>query len=159
PPQIGEIMALLEQVSERWAPSAAETRSWMASQAHDPAVMERLYDTTLPAMQVINAIGRLEPVNGVGLSRATRLPKGSISKITQRLVAQKLVRKKSVPNNKKEVRFQLTPLGRDLAELNRAFDQQMERGFVRFLQRYTSAEMEFVIRLLRDLAQTSFLET
>ena len=157
-PQIAEILALLGQVSERWQPGAAETKRWMVSRARNPVVADLLLDATIPAMQVLDAIGRLEPVNGITISRETRIPKGSVSKITQRLSAQKLIRKKSRPNNKKEVLFQLTPLGRELAQVHRAFDQQMERGFVRFLQRYQPDELQFLIRLLGDLAQASFLE-
>ena len=42
--------------------------------------------------------------------------------------------------------------------LHAAFDQQMERGFTRFLQRYQPEELQFLIRLLHDLAQASFLD-
>jgi DNA-binding MarR family transcriptional regulator len=117
-----------------------------------------LFDSTPAALQVIDAIGRLEPVNGASLSRETGLPKGSVSKITRRLAARKLVRKKPAPGSKKEVLFQLTEVGRELAQLHRAFDQQMERGFVRFLQRYRAAELELLIRVLRDFTEASFLD-
>ena len=51
----------------------------------------------------------------------------------------------------------LTLLGRELYEAHSAFDEQMERGFIQFLQRYTDEELGFIVRLLDDVSVTSFL--
>ena len=158
PALIAEILLRLGQVTERLEPNDLETKRWMASNARNPAVAEMLQDSTPMTFQIIDAIGRLEPVNGITISRETRIPKGSVSKITRRLIARKLIRKKLLPNNKKEVLFLLTPLGRELFQVHRAFDQQMERGFTRFLQRYQPEELQFLIRVLHDLTRASFLD-
>jgi len=158
PALIAEILLRLGQVTERLEPNDLETKRWMANNARNPAVAEMLQDSTPMTFQIIDAIGRLEPVNGITISRETRIPKGSVSKITRRLIARKLIRKKLLPNNKKEVLFLLTPLGRELFQVHRAFDQQMERGFTRFLQRYQPEELQFLIRVLHDLTQASFLD-
>jgi len=68
-----------------------------------------------------------------------------------------VVNKESLPNNKKEVLFRTTPLGHELFLAHRAFDEHMERGFVRFLQKYSAEELNFLIRLLQDVVDTSFL--
>jgi DNA-binding MarR family transcriptional regulator len=158
PALIAEILLRLGQVTERLEPNDLETKRWMASNARNPAVAEMLQDSTPMTFQIIDAIGRLEPVNGITISREARIPKGSVSKITRRLIARKLIRKKLLPNNKKEVLFLLTPLGRELFQVHRAFDQQMQRGFTRFLQRYQPEELQFLIGVLHDLTQASFLD-
>ncbi len=53
--------------------------------------------------------------------------------------------------------FRLTPLGRELFQAHRAFDEQMERGFVRFLQRYRPDELRLLARVLHDAIEASFL--
>jgi len=157
-PLVVEILQQLGRVTERLAPSDQDTKRWMAANARNPVVAGMLQDSTPMTFQIIDAIGRLEPVNGITISRETRIPKGSVSKITRRLITRKLIRKQRLPHNKKEVLFALTPLGRELFQVHRAFDQQMERGFTRFLQRYQPEELKFILRLLDDLARASFLD-
>ena len=79
--------------------------------------------------------------------------------MTRRLVAKKLVTTESLPNNRKEILFRLTPLGRDVCLFHRAFDERMERGFLRFLQHYEASELQVLVRVLRDAAHASFLQT
>jgi DNA-binding MarR family transcriptional regulator len=155
---IAEILALLAVVSDRLEPGTGDMKHWMAGQTDNPAILEILQDSTLITLRVVDAIGRLEPVNGITISRETRIPKGSVSKITRRLIGQKLARKKPRANNKKEVLFALTPLGQELYQVHRAFDAQMEAGFVRFLQRYEARDLRFLTRLLEDMRQASFLD-
>jgi DNA-binding MarR family transcriptional regulator len=108
-------------------------------------------------LRVIDAIGRLEPVNGITISAQFHIPKGTVSKVTRRLIASKLVSAESLPNNRKEVLFRLTPLGRELFEVYRAFDEQMERGFIQFLRRYSAEELRLLLRVLGEAADASFL--
>jgi DNA-binding MarR family transcriptional regulator len=155
---ITEIMDLLSKASEKLEPENRETKQWMVQNARNPKVAEILLDSSWMTLRVVDAIGKLEPVNGITISKQYKIPKGSVSKTTRRLIAQKLITKETLPNNKKEVLFRLTPLGRDLFEVHRAFDQQMERGFVRFLQKYDSDQLHFLALLLQDVIETSFLE-
>jgi DNA-binding MarR family transcriptional regulator len=156
-PVIQEIMALLSQVARKLEPENTETRQWMIQHCHDPVIVELLQEMTLMTGRVVDAIGQMEPVNGITISKQFRIPKGSVSKITRRLLSNKLIQKESLPHNKKEVLFRLTPLGRELFDVHRAFDRQMERGFIQFLQRYEADELRFVVQILQDILETSFL--
>lgn len=152
-----EVLALLSQITARFASEEHEEWQWLARQSHDPQVVEILRDTTVTGLRVIDAIGRLEPVNGATIATQFRIPKGTVSKVARRLVARKLVGVESLPNNRKEILFRLTPLGRELFEVHRAFDEQMERGFLQFLRRYDASELRLLVRVLRDATEASFL--
>src|SRR5260370_11610720 len=99
----------------------------------------------------------MEPVNDNTISVTFRVPKGTVSKITRRLMAKNLIRTEPLPNNKKEILFRLAPLGRDVFHVHRAFDEQMERGFLRFLQRYEIDELHLLVRILHDATEASFV--
>ncbi|HVU10834.1 MAG TPA: winged helix DNA-binding protein [Phototrophicaceae bacterium] len=157
-PLIGDILAALGQLSDRFSPDSSEMKQWITEHYPNPQILELLQETTLLTMRVINAIGQLEPVNGITISRQYRIPKGSVSKTTRRLLAKKLITQEGLPNNRKEILFRLTPLGRELYEANRAFDAQMEQGFVQFMRRYSPGELAFVLRLLQDVQTASFLD-
>jgi len=153
-----EIMELLSKVSEKFEPENSETKQWMVRNSRNPKVAEILLDSTFTMLRVLDAIGQLEPVNGITISRQFHIPKGSVSKTTRKLIAQKLIKKESLPNNRKEVLFRLTPLGREIFEVHRTFDHQMERGFVRFLQRYDADQLQFLVHVLQDSIDISFLD-
>jgi DNA-binding MarR family transcriptional regulator len=154
----GEILTLMGEVSERFEPDNQEMKQWMMEHFHNPIIVDLLRETTFTMLRVLDAVGQLEPVNGITIAKQYRIPKGSVSKSTRRLLAQDLISKEPLPNNKKEFLFRLTPLGRELFEAHRAFDQQMERGFVQFLSRYSADDLRFIARLLSDIRETSFLK-
>ena len=152
-----QILALLSKVTVRFDSDENEAWQWFAQHSHNPLIVELLRDSTTTTLRVLDAIGRSEPVNGITISEQFRIPKGTVSKITRRLIAKNLISKESLPKNKKERLFRLTLLGRELFEVHRAFDEQMERGFMHFLQRYSAEELRLLVRVLHDATEASFL--
>lgn len=156
-PAIAEIMSLLSKVSEKFEPDNLGMKQWMIQNFNNPKIAELLEDSTVMMLRVLDAIGKLEPVNGINISKQFRIPKGSVSKATRRLIAKKLIKTQSLPNNKKEILYRTTPLGKELFQAHRAFDEQMEKDFVQFLQKYNQDELRFIVRVLRDVSEVSFL--
>ena len=150
---------LLSQVSEKFEPGENEMKQWMAQNFRSPIITEVLQDSTLMTLRVLDAIGQLEPVNGITISKQSRIPKGSVSKITRRLISKKLITKESLPNNKKEVIFRMTPLGKEIFLAHRAFDQKMEKGFLKFLKKYDADKLQVVIDILQDFLKTKLLNS
>ena len=156
-PMITEIMSLLSQVSEKLEPDNLGMKQWIIQNFNNPRIAELLQDSTFMMLRVLDAIGRLEPVNGITISKQFRIPKGSVSKATRRLIANKLIKAESLPNNKKEILYRTTPLGKELFQAHRAFDEQMEKSFVQFLKKYDEKELRFIVRVLRDIKEVMFL--
>jgi len=152
-----QILVLLGKVTERFDSDEHEEWQWLIQHSDNPLIVELLRDSTSTTLRVLDAIGRSEPVNGITISEQFRVPRGTVSKITRRLIAKNLIQHESLPQNRKEILFRLTPLGRELFEVHRAFDEQMERGFLRFLQRYSAAELRFLVRVLHEATEASFL--
>lgn len=152
-----DVLALLAQITARFESQQSEGWRWIAQHSANPRVVELLQDFTATALRVLAAIGSLGPVNGITIAAQYRIPKGTVSKVTRRLIAKKLISTESLPNNKKEVLFRLTPFGREIFEIHRAFDEQMERGFIGFLRRYDANELRLLARVLREATETSFL--
>lgn len=156
-PVIVEIMSLLSEVSEKFEPDNLGMKQWMIRNFNNPKIAELLEDSTVMMLRVLDAIGRLEPVNGITISKQFRIPKGSVSKATRRLIAKKLIKTESLPNNKKEILYRTTPLGKELFQAHRAFDAQMEKEFTQFLEKYSIDELQFIVRVLQDFLNVSFL--
>ena len=47
----------------------------------------------------------------------------------------------------------------ELFQAHRAFDEQMEKSFIQFLERYKEDELRFLVRVLRDATEITFLDT
>lgn len=156
-PMIAEIMSLLSKVAEKFEPENIGMKQWMIQNFNNPRISELLEDSTVMMLRVLDAIGRLEPVNGITISKQFRIPKGSVSKTTRRLIAKKLITAEARPNNKKEILYYTTPLGKELFQAHRAFDEKMEKGFIQFLQRYDADELRFIVDALQDFLNVSFL--
>lgn len=157
-PLIAEIMSLLSKVSEKLEPDSLGMKQWMIENFNNPKITELLQDSTFIMLRVLDAIGRLEPVNGITISKQFRIPKGSVSKATRRLIGKKLIKPESLPNNKKEILYRTTSLGKELFQAHQAFDKQMEKGFVQFLKKYDDDEWRFIVRVLRDVTEVTFLD-
>ena len=152
------ILALLGQVTERFDSDENESSwQWFAQHSSNQRIVDLMRESTATTWRVLDAIGRVEPANGITSSEQFHIPKGTVSKITRRLVAKDLITQEALPKNKKEIFFRLTPLGKELFEVHRAFDEQMERGFLRFLQRYNADELRLLTRVLHDATEVSFL--
>jgi DNA-binding MarR family transcriptional regulator len=157
-PMITEILSLLSKVSEKLEPDNLGMKQWIVQNFNNPKIAQLLQGSTFMMLRVLDAIGKLEPVNGITISKQFRIPKGSVSKATRRLIAKKLIKPESLPNNKKEILYRTTPLGKELFQAHGAFDEQMEKGFVKFLQNYDEDELRFMIRVLREVTEISFLD-
>lgn len=151
------ILALLGQVTERFDSDENESWQWFAQHSNNQLIIDLLRDSTTTTLRVLDAIGQMEPVKGITISEQYHIPKGTVSKITRRLVARDLITQETLPKNKKEIFFRLTSLGKELFEVHRAFDEQMERGFMQFLRRYSADELHLVVRVLSDATEASFL--
>jgi DNA-binding MarR family transcriptional regulator len=156
-PMISEIMSLLSKAAHKFEPENIGMKQWIVQNFNNPKIAELLQDSTLMMLRVLDAIGQLEPVNGITISKQFRIPKGSVSKATRRLVAKKMIKAEARPNNKKEILYYMTPLGKELFQAHRAFDKQMEKGFIQFLERFDPDELQFIVRTLQDFLNVSFL--
>lgn len=154
---IHKLMETIPKLHKRFQAEDDEEKEWMLQHCSNPLVIEFLQESTVMMLHVIDAIGQLEPVNGTSISRQFGIPKGSVSKITRKLVAQEIICTESLPDNKKEILFLTTPLGKEIFELHRALHRQMDKGIHRFLQRYNEEELLFLIKGFEDTLQASWV--
>lgn len=152
------MLQLLAQISDKFEPGEAAFHDWIMQYFPNPQLIEIFQESTPVMLRVLDAIGQLEPVNGIRIAEHQHVPKGTVSKVTRKLIAQGLITSESLPNNKKEVLFRLTPLGGQVFHAHRAFDQQMERGYYVFMERFTPNQLHFLAQVLQEVLNTSFLE-
>jgi len=125
-------------------------RDFMAERCPD-----RLADTvrSLPTLSMhLLAVVADGPVSIVGLAARSGQLKGTVSKHAQRLVDAGLVVRTPVPGNRKEIELTPSADGRLVVDAHRRMHDEMAQGLHDFLQRYTTAELQTLAKMLRDLA-------
>ena len=150
---INQINTLIREMGERLADGDDFEHQWMVEHCESPEVAALLPGMTVGMLHVLDAIGRLEPVNGITISKQFGIPKGSVSKVTRKLVAQNLIVTETIPNNKKEILFRMTSLGKEVFNVHRAMHMQMEQRMSLFLRRYSADELKFIATIIRDFGQ------
>jgi DNA-binding MarR family transcriptional regulator len=134
-----------------------EERTWMMANTDDPQVRSFLKEASVVMLHVVDAIGDLGPVNGITISKKYDIPRGSVSKITRRLAALRMVQAEYLKGNKKEVLFHLTSLGHSVYTLHKLLHRRIERNVRQFLSRYDVEQMKFMVQCLRDTSETSWV--
>ena len=123
--------------------------------AEEEGLRELWQDVTLTGLHVLDAIGQTEPVNGITIARHLEITKGAVSKITQKLLAKKLIIKEILPDNKKEIYFRLTPDGQKLFRWHHTIHQELKTQGLGRLAKYSSSELQIITRFLQDLVEQS----
>ncbi|WP_442603147.1 winged helix DNA-binding protein [Paenibacillus sp. KN14-4R] len=156
---IKELMETTMKLQQRFQAEDDEEKRWLMENSSSPAVAQFLKESTVMMLHIIDAIGRLEPVNGITISKQFGIPKGSVSKITRKLIEQQIIRTENLPDNKKEILFCTTPLGKEIFHLHQALHRKIDIGVNQFLQRYDENELRFIIRCLKDTLEASWIHT
>lgn len=99
----------------------------------------------------IACIGDHEPINVTAVSEKIKLSKGSITRISTKLLNIELIRRVKRNGNKKEVYFLLTPKGAKVYEIYTRLHHEIEQRFKAFLDKYTPEQLAFSKMLLHDL--------
>lgn len=149
---IARIEELVGQVSGRFAAEDDAEQQWLADHC-SPRAAGVITRMSVHALHLIDAIPADETVNIVGLARSSGVPKGTVSKIVRRFVADDLVERDRLPGNRKEVHLRLTALGAEIQQAHRGLHREMGSGIQEFLDRYTAADLEVIGRVLADLAR------
>lgn len=102
---IKKLIEMIPQLQKRFQSEDDEEKEWLIQNCSNPLIIDFLQDSTVMMLHVIDAIGQLEPVNGTTISKQFGIPKGSVSKITRKLVQQEIIRTEFLPDNKKKCCF------------------------------------------------------
>src|SRR5262245_56658566 len=100
---IDDLLSSLGAITGRFESTEDYGWQWIMRPSSHPQLAELLQDMSPTAGRVFAAIGRLEPVKGVTIAEQLGIRKGTVSKITRRLLADDLIRADTRPNNKKEI--------------------------------------------------------
>ncbi|KPV58866.1 transcriptional regulator [Paenibacillus sp. A3] len=113
--------------------------------------IEPEFRLNMTELHTIACIGEQEPINVTSIAERINLSKGNTSKIANKLLKAGWVRKAQLNDNKKEVYFRLTPVGKKLFAAHDELHTKEKQRMYEFLERYNESELEFIKRLFGDM--------
>lgn len=157
---IKEMMHQVANLQQRFQSEGADDeRRWMIDNTNDAQIIKFLKESSVMMLHVIDAVGELQPVNGITISKQFGIPRGSVSKITRKLVEQKMLQSEYLPDNKKEVLFHLTPLGQHMFKLHKSLHAHINHNVRNFLNKYDNDQMRFLVACMKDTLQASLVDS
>lgn len=130
----------------------------MLAQTSDQQVQSILSKMTFMMFHVLDGIGMLGRTNGSTLSSRFGIPKGTVSKLTKRLEVLGLIAFETIPGNKKEQYFVLTPQGETIYKLHGRLDECIQAAATHFMAEYTKEQLEFIRDFMNKMTSHSFLQ-
>lgn len=155
---VSQILEHTEQLIKKFSDGDDEEKQWLIKTVDSPVLKSILPNMTVLMLHVLDAIGKYEPVNSITISNKMDIPKGTVSKITRKLIELQLIKGGRLPNNKKEIIFQTTTLGNELFETHKELHTKIEKNMIRFLSQYESHDLNFVTNLLENMLKQSWIE-
>ncbi|MFP4976994.1 MarR family transcriptional regulator [Paenibacillus sp. CN-4] len=128
-----------------------ETRISATYLEHIQKHIESEFSLNMTELHTIACIGEQEPINVTSIAERMNLSKGNTSKIANKLLKAGWVRKAQLNDNKKEVYFRLTPVGKKLFAAHHELHEKERLRMYEFLERYSERELEFIKRLFGDM--------
>lgn len=103
-----------------------------------------LNDFHYSEINTIKAIGDLENPNVTRISKELKMTRGSISKITKKLISKGLVDAYRIPENKQKVFVKLTETGKALYWELDIKHKECEEKDLQFLNQFSSKQLETI---------------
>lgn len=148
---IGDINDLVRAVGDKFeADEDGDAERDFMAQRCPPRLETAIRSMPTLSMHLLAGIAD-GPVSLVGLASRSGQLKGTVSKHVQRLVERGLVKRSSIPGNRKEIELSLTADGELVTEAHRRLHDEMAAGLRDFLMRYPSSDLEVLAKVLRDL--------
>ncbi len=99
---------------------------------------------SLTECHIIACIGANGSANGTFIAKTLNTTKGSISKTAAKMSEKSLINTERLPNNKKEVHYSLTDLGKELYRLHENMHGKAKDEFALKLEKFTACELETI---------------
>lgn len=144
-------------IGEKRANELAERVLWLIEEYVTIAGLPKSYGTDMLFhrldIHLINSIGENDGINVTELAAVHRITKSAVSQAVKKLEKRELVERYQSPDNRKEVRFRLTPKGRTAFDAHRAFHNERERPHIDALAQLDDRDLRGAYKLISILEE------
>lgn len=106
---------------------------------------------SLTECHVVACIGDNDTANGTFIAKTLNITKGGVSKAAAKLIQKKMIKSLRMQDNKKEVYYELTELGKQLHYAHSIMHERAKEHQRKVLAGYTDQELSVVAKFLKDI--------
>lgn len=113
-----------------------------------PEMEKEFAGFTLNELEVIEHIGKITDPNVTKLANASYMTRGAISKLTKKLIVRGIINTYQSEENKKEIYFQLTPIGQKIRNRHEQLHQKWVQRDAAVFENMSKEEFDTVFRFI-----------
>jgi len=113
-----------------------------------------LLDYTIAEMHCIDCIGKIENPNVTKIAREMKLTKAAISKNIKKLLSKNAIETYKNPENKKEIYYKLTPIGKDVFDKHLKMHEIWCNKDNEFFEQFNKKDLEIIFNILSEYNKT-----
>jgi len=149
--QLLELFRQIRTASDNSQLNAEKT--WIVKQLDDAELAALVPKISIVGLHMLSALTSNNKT-GIELANELDVTRGGITRAARTLVDLALVEKVQQTTDKKKIYYQLTPLGKKIAQVHTQMHRELEKKFFDLVAtNYSSADLDLVINFLQTLTQ------
>ncbi len=133
--------------------SLFETTSKLDS-AYKETFGDILAEYTYTEMHCIDCIGKIKNPNVTKIAQSLNLTKAAISKSIKKLLTKKSIKTYKNPDNKKEIYYELTEIGKEVFEKHLVMHKIWCTKDEEFFRKFNKSDIEITLKVLNEYNKT-----
>ncbi|AEV94389.1 winged helix DNA-binding protein [Pediococcus claussenii] len=103
------------------------------------------------ALHFVQMVGTDQPIRGVELTEKMGVTKGATSKITARLINKRLIFKAHQGDNKKDIYYSLTDLGKQVYQIHEELHKREAADMKDVLASFSQKQIDDAVKILSEI--------
>ncbi|WP_251547756.1 MarR family transcriptional regulator [Limosilactobacillus caecicola] len=147
-----DLFTLLRQVRTNQSDTGSQEQKWIINHLSDPKLRAMVPHLSIIALHILSALQTQNVQTGIALAESLGVTRGGITRAAKKLLQYGLVTTEKLPNNQKNIYYQLSPQGRTIAQVHDQMHQTLEQRFAdKINAKYSAAELKIVTSFLNDV--------
>ncbi|MFK5705279.1 MarR family winged helix-turn-helix transcriptional regulator [Ligilactobacillus sp. LYQ139] len=154
--QIERLSLLIAQL--RHTPHSAQSaaKKWMQAHVTDDSLKELIPQISVVAYHLLDALLHHGEMPGSTIATELGVTRGAVTRAARTLKQLALITSTKHPDNQKNIYYQLTASGKQLAMLHNTMREELYQQLANHIQAtYSPDQIELIIRFLTDIKDSS----
>lgn len=150
--KINQITILISQIQSAHNSEVTVAQEWMIKHVTDPRLKQIIPKISVVGYHILDLLNAHSELTGIRISQELGVTRGGVTRAARKMKNEGLIDAVQHEDNKKNIYYRLTPLGRKLvkwhSKMHAELYQQLEKKIV---SEFTVEELDTITRFLKEI--------
>lgn len=150
--KINQITILISQIQSAHNSEVTVAQEWMIKHVTDPQLKQIIPKISVVGYHILDLLNAHSELTGIRISQELGVTRGGVTRAARKMKNEGLIDAVQHEDNKKNIYYRLTPLGRKLvrwhSKMHAELYQQLEKKIV---SEFTVEELDTITRFLKEI--------